>query len=254
MRLTNYTVPAPSSDVDLHIAVTSDLHDTRNAPILELLRPEQPDLILIPGDLTDDRGLKNPDSAAYAYLRDCAKIAPTFYSFGNHELGCYHKGKHWTHPTQRQLSKKILQQIRSTGAVLLDDEYVCHGALSICGLRSGLDGKRNSPNEKALKQFADLPGIRILLCHHPEYYLPYIKSTGIELTVCGHAHGGQWRIFGRGVYAPGQGIFPKYTAGMPEPGWIISRGLGNHTHIPRIFNPPEVVMIHYTGKNHQSNQ
>ena len=61
----------------------------------------------------------------------------------------------------------------------------------------------------------------------------------------GHAHGGQWRIFGRGVYAPGQGIFPKYTSGVIDGRCVISRGLSNHTHVPRIFNPPELVMVYY---------
>jgi predicted MPP superfamily phosphohydrolase len=65
----------------------------------------------------------------------------------------------------------------------------------------------------------------------------------MDLIVCGHAHGGQWRLFGRGVYAPGQGLFPKYTSGVLDGVCVISRGLGNHTRVPRIFNPPELVLI-----------
>ncbi|MBQ3816071.1 MAG: metallophosphoesterase, partial [Clostridia bacterium] len=59
-----------------------------------------------------------------------------------------------------------------------------------------------------------MPGFHILLCHHPEYWEPLVHGRRIELTVSGHAHGGQWRIFGRGVYAPGQGLFPRYTSGL----------------------------------------
>ena len=68
---------------------------------------------------------------------------------------------------------------------------------------------------------------------------------GFDLVLCGHAHGGQWRIFGRGVYAPDQPLFPKYTSGVLENRCVISRGIGNHTHSPRIFNAPEVLMIYY---------
>ncbi|MBQ9131908.1 MAG: VanZ family protein [Clostridia bacterium] len=245
MKITSYTVPATVPGIDLRIAVTSDLHGTPSAPVLDALRRQKPDLILIPGDLTNGECLEAGDPVAYGYLRDCADIAPTFYSFGNHELGSYHKGKHWTHPTQKQLSTKVFQRIRDTGVTLLDNTCVEWKGLHICGLRSGLDGENNHPDPDALRHFSSLPGVKILLCHHPEYFMPHIKPTNVDLTVCGHAHGGQWRIFGRGVYAPGQGIFPKYTSGVLENRCVISRGLGNHTRIPRIFNPTELVMIHF---------
>ena len=61
--------------------------------------------------------------------------------------------------------------------------------------------------------------------------------------VSGHAHGGQWRIFGRGVFAPGQGLFPKYTSGIHDGRLVISRGLKKSGTIPRIFNSPELVII-----------
>jgi len=85
--------------------------------------------------------------------------------------------------------------------------------------------------------------MKILLSHHPEYYAQYIKATKIDLTVSGHAHGGQWRFFGQGIFAPGQGFFPKYTAGVHDDRLIISRGLGNPHPIPRFNNPPELVIV-----------
>ena len=101
------------------------------------------------------------------------------------------------------------------------------------------------PRLEWLENFCAVEKPKILLCHHPEYYVPYIQKADIDLTVCGHAHGGQWRIFGRGIYAPGQGLFPKYTAGVLDQKCVISRGLGNHTWIPRIFNRRELVIIDY---------
>lgn len=248
MKITSYTVPAAAPGIDLRIAVTSDLHGTPGAPILEELRRQKPDLIVIPGDLTNGESLEEGDPIAYGYLRDCANIAPTFYSFGNHELGSYHKGKHWTHPMQKELSPAVFARIRKTGVTLLDNDCAEWNGLHICGLRSGLNGQRNHPDPDALRHFSSLPGTKILLCHHPEYFMPHIKPTTVDLTVCGHAHGGQWRIFGHGVYAPGQGIFPKYTSGVLEGRCVISRGLGNHTRIPRIFNPTELVIIRFCSQ------
>lgn len=239
-----YPISNPKISNRLRIAVASDLHGTPGEPILELLRAQKPDLILIPGDLTDDRGLRLWMPSVAGFLRDCAAIAPTFYSLGNHELGCYHKGNPFRKPRKIAAPADLAERVARTGAVLLDDSSVEWNGLTICGLTSGLDGDQNAPDQEALNRFAEADGFKLLLCHHPEYYPKYIRELPIDLTVCGHAHGGHWRFFGRGIYAPGQGLFPKYTSGVVDGGrLIISRGLGNHTRIPRFFNPREVVVI-----------
>lgn len=245
MKTTRYYLRSNIKNMRLRIVVVSDLHGEGHEKLVDALRTEQPDLILIPGDLMEDEQLADKNASGYDFLRTCVTLAPTYYSLGNHEIGCYHSGNPWKHPTPTPLSDKIKKRIAATGAVLLDNAYVHLGELCICGLTSGINGEKNEPNQKALDLFANQGGFRILLCHHPEYFVPYIKKTDIELTVCGHAHGGQWRVFGHGIYAPGQGLFPKYTAGVLENRCVISRGLGNHTHIPRIFNPRELVMIYY---------
>ena len=245
MQTTHYYLTSKAASPKLHIAVAADLHNAPYQAVIDQLRLEQPDLILIPGDLMDDAELSDSNALGYTFLCECAAMAPTYYSIGNHEIACYHKGNPWRHPVPTPLSDEVKQRIQKTGAILLDNEECVQGDLCICGLTSGINGRRNEPDSMTLKKFADAKGVRILLCHHPEYFMPYIRKTPIELTVSGHAHGGQWRVFGRGVYAPGQGIFPKYTSGVVEDRCVISRGLGNHTHFPRIFNRPELVMIHW---------
>ena len=240
---TAYTLPAPDGIAPLTLALASDLHGKNHAQALERIRAAAPDVILIPGDLMDDEDLTDPDNAGYAFLRDCAALAPTYYSVGNHEIACYHKGNPWRHPTPVPIPREARERIRETGAILLDNESAVHGDMTVCGLTSGINKKENKPNAEVLRTFSSLEGYRILLCHHPEYYAPHIKETDIELTVCGHAHGGQWRLFSQGIYAPGQGLLPRYTAGVIEKRCVISRGIGNHTFIPRIFNVPEVVII-----------
>ena len=103
-----------------------------------------------------------------------------------------------------------------------------------------------------LDDFAGEDGYKILLCHHPEYWSlrePMLRDKRIDLVLSGHAHGGQWRILGRGVYAPGQGILPKYTSGVhygPYGSLIVSRGLDNpYRKLPRWGNPCEVIFIHF---------
>ena len=61
--------------------------------------------------------------------------------------------------------------------------------------------------------------------------------------MAGHAHGGQIRVSGRGVFSPGQGLFPRYTYGVVDGRMVISAGAGNPVHLPRWGNPCEVLRI-----------
>ncbi len=244
IQTTHYHIKGNCPERPLCIAIASDLHCEPCETPLERIRSEKPDLILIPGDLMDDTTLADSKSNGYHFLRACAEIAPTFYSLGNHEIACYHKGNPWRHPTPIPLTEDAIARIRATGVHFLDNDCVRFESMTICGIGSGINGRKNKPDTDLIRHFAEQSGYRILLCHHPEYFVPYIKGTDIELTVCGHAHGGQWRIFGRGIYAPGQGLFPKYTAGVLENRCVISRGLSNHTIYPRLFNTRELVILH----------
>ena len=153
-------------------------------------------------------------------IRHCAKLAPTFLSLGNHE---------WVAPETE------LKTLENEGVVILDNRWIRdeERGLVIGGLSSGY---------------------RILLSHHPEYWClrePMLRKRKIDLVLSGHAHGGQIRIFGQGLYSPGQGPFPKYTGGLfrgPYGCMIVSRGTTNTAAmVPRLFNPPEIAVIELAG-------
>ena len=247
---THYELPILPDGKALDIAVVSDLHDCASAELLQRLRDASPDVILLPGDLTEADALLDENADVYAFLRTCAEIAPAYYALGNHETIGSRKGGTWC---QNGVPVEIREKIEQTGVKLLHNESVLWNGIRICGLPSGLTKSANLPDEAALADFAAAKEFRILLCHHPEYYEPYVRATNIELTVSGHAHGGQWRFFGRGVFAPGQGIFPKYTNGVVDNRFVISRGAGDHTWIPRIANPREIVIIHAISKTKNNN-
>ena len=87
----------------------------------------------------------------------------------------------------------------------------------------------------------------------PPEHAAYYAASGLNLTVCGHAHGGQVRIPGlvNGLYAPGQGVLPPYAGGLysltPHSALAVSRGLVRNL-LPRPGNPPEMAVIQLTGK------
>lgn len=238
--------------VHFRAAVVADLHDEPYGKLMEALRRIAPDLILIPGDLTENLTVLTDESGksdrrGLGFLAEAAALAPTFYAWGNHETGAGHINlrKPMREPVaQRSILPCWQDIIRASGAVLLDQSYTVYRGLVLGGMRSGLLNPGRMPDLDWLDGFCRTPGYRILLCHQPEYFDRYLRDYPIDLLVAGHAHGGQWRLFGRGVFAPDQGLFPKYTSGVHEGRLVISRGLSNTvTPIPRLFNSRELVVV-----------
>lgn len=251
-------------DCPVSIALLADFHNSDPEPVLQSLRRRRPEMIILAGDFVmgdrpEGTGLKiNENRNAVTLLRGCAEIAPTFVSPGNHEY---------------MLTDKELEIVRSTGITLLDNSWTSHGSVRIGGLSSAyftvyrayrkkLSGKelypkppdhmlrkKQIPELAWLDEFEKPEGFKILLCHHPEYYPLYLHDRKIDLVFSGHCHGGQWRFYSpfhreiRGVFAPGQGLFPALTSGVHDNRLVISRGLSNTTFIPRINNPTEIVYI-----------
>ena len=125
--------------------------------------------------------------------------------------------------------------------------YITDAVIRECGMKIDDEFEDKNTHTPDTSCLGRLPrGYKILLCHHPEYINKIPES--IQLVLSGHAHGGQWRFYDpihrtwRGVFAPGQGLFPKLTEGV-HGRHVISRGLNNTTWIPRFFNEPEIVYI-----------
>lgn len=249
MKETSYTLSSLRFGRPLCFAVVSDLHGSDPSAVLRALEQKRPDFILMPGDIFErlDGAEDDVHENAIALLRGASQIAPTLYATGNHEDG---STRSWCpkrlrrKPDERSYHPKDLERIAQTGAILLNNAFVCIDGIAFGGLSSGLFRENEVPNTAWLKEFCAEPLPKVLVSHHPEYYKKYLKDLPIDLIVSGHAHGGQWRIFGQGIFAPGQGIFPKYTSGVHNDRFVISTGLKPSGKIPRIFNEPEVVWIH----------
>ncbi len=228
----------------------SDIHDIEYPSLGADVAALAPDIIAIPGDLTSRLDKLEGEYAetdkktathgsALALLSELAQLAPTYYSFGNHELcGHYYKKNFGLLPNGENL-----RLIRETGAVLLSDSFCRRGDIVVGGLSSGMTRPSLEPITDWLDEFEAQDGFRILLCHHPEYYEKYLRHRDIELVLSGHAHGGQIRIFGRGLFAPGQGVLPRYDGGFFDGRLAVGRGLANTAPFPRFFNSREIVVI-----------
>ncbi len=246
------------------IALVTDLHEYDPSEVLVLLKQAKPDLICAAGDMlehhdkgTDPRGERDFSTASraatavrhtlqngfyavknrimpekrvvtaihtYRFFREAAKIAPVFYSLGNHE---------W------YLTEQDYAVLRESGITLLDNSDVVWNGLHIGGFSPKTD-------LEWFRRFCQTEGYKILLCHHPDYYERYTGESTVDLILSGHAHGGQIHLGRWGIYAPGQGFFSKYTKGMYDGRLVVSAGCANTSLIPRWGNPCEVVLLRGT--------
>ena len=215
----------------LRFAVASDLHSDSFDDVLEEF--SCCDAVLIPGDLVDRHRRNNEN--ALRFLQTVPEIVPVFYSIGNHE-------------NKFKDREDYLKKVAESRVTLLDNESTDFYGVRIGGLSSTLS---KEPDSAFLDRFEQEDGYRLLLCHHPEMYRDYVSGRNIDLTLCGHAHGGQIQFFGRGLYAPGQGLFPKLTHGLHDGGkMLISRGMTNGAkpRVPRINNPCELIILNLVNE------
>ena len=253
MKKTFYRLEHKAFGRRIRMALVADLHASDPKKAIDALREECPDYILLAGDILEalDGSFDAYNEKAMEIFSACASIAPTFYCTGNHEDGGVHSGsRKWKsgEGKERIYTKENLERINSSGVYFLPDRCVLKDGIAFGGLMSGLICKNGEPDLNFLREFAAAQAPKVLICHNPEYSEKYVKQLDIDLVVSGHAHGGQWRFFGRGVFAPGQGLFPKYTAGIYDNKLVVSRGLKKTTIPPRIFNPLEVVVIDVENK------
>ena len=223
------------------ITQLSDLHNREygkdNCRLLALTEAQLPDLLVITGDLIDSYR-PNPERALET-ARRLAKLAPCYYVTGNHE-----------HRMSLERQAAFCRELEQAGVIVLRNEAVRLGLDR--GFRLiGVDSTQGC-TETLQKLMEQRPAeeLNVLLSHKPHYAKEY-QRAGVDLVLTGHAHGGQWRLPGVGaLYAPGQGLLPKYTAGMYRLGdtvMCVSRGLGNSSFPLRIENKPELVTVILRG-------
>lgn len=249
LELNTYSITSqqlPEAFDEFRIAHVSDLHNAEmgrnNEKLLSILRDTQPDIIAITGDLVDSR---NTDiGVALQFAKEAIKIAPCYYVTGNHEV---------------RISEynKLEEGLKELGVIVLRDERLeierSGEKIALLGVddpsfqTNYLFGDDQTVMQNKLTELMDEEDTyTVLLSHRPELFETYV-SSGVDLVLSGHAHGGQFRLpFVGGIIAPNQGLFPQFDAGMhtsENTYMIVSRGIGNSIVPFRFNNRPEVVFV-----------
>ena len=235
----------------LHIA---DLHGRNPHKMHRDIWPAMLSLDFDMAVLTGDVILDNI-SQLYPHLegiKALVKRAPVFYVDGNHEDNCYHEMARLL----EGIGVHTLYNRRDNFAVGRSDRGKS-AVVSVAGFRDYYYLKRRRFRDAAplLSDIASSEGFHIVLTHQPQIFDLLCKNASnasfSALVLAGHTHGGQIRLpFFPTLYAPGQGLLPRYGdgwyQGQEADGRLklfVSRGVGG-THFPlRLFNPPEVAVI-----------
>lgn len=244
-----------ADDSAVRIVLLSDLHNTLfgsdQQPLISRIASQNPDIILLAGDIMVD-AVHNQNTRLF--FEGIRNIAPIFYVTGNHE--------YWgSNSDNIHIIREIVE---SYGIRILSDEfekmYINGNKLIIAGLEDPdkinavPDYNQAEAMQQAFGGLSEFDGyFKILLVHRPEHIELYAKYP-FDLVAAGHTHGGQVRIpfILDGLYAPNQGLFPRFTGGVYTHNGltlVVTRGLTiTHPRVPRIFNPPEITVIILEGE------
>ena len=171
----SYEVSAPVA-APIRIVQLSDLHSWQfgedNGELAELVADQSPDLILMTGDMLDQ---KDPDAGVVCDLiEELSSVAPVYYSMGNHE-------KSW----ERENGESLLPELAAAGAMVLDNSYL---DLEVNGqpIRLGgyysyyrrphmylKDAAQQIADTAFCEDFENTDRYKILLCHIPTAWLDW---------------------------------------------------------------------------------
>lgn len=250
VNVTSYNINMDLKN-SMRIVQLTDLHEKKfgenNEKLIKTVKEQNPDIIVMTGDMQN----KNDEdtSSVCDLVENLSAVADVYYSYGNHE-------KEW----ERNFNRNFADLVSESGAIVVDNEYVDveinDNSLRIAGYMGYYSAvhmtartEEQQEREKEFeKKFEDTDRYKILLNHIPTSWVDwgYLDEYPVDLVFSGHYHGGQMVLPVLGpLYAPYIGFFPENVKGVyqgTQTTCILSTGLGTEYFIPRVNNPPEIVV------------
>ena len=240
------------------IIFLSDLHNRmygeENERLLESIRNQHPDLILIGGDMLVRKDGNSYDKTVH-FLAKLPGICPVYCANGNHEQKLKElpdKYEQSYEEYKKALTASGIHMLENASETVKLEEV----SVKLSGLEIPLGAyARFGKKELSLKEITDRIGehgddYQILLAHHPGYMKEYL-AYGADLILGGHYHGCVVQLPGiGGVISTNFTLFPKYSGGIYPEGEqtaVVSRGLGTHSVPLRLWNWPELIVLELSG-------
>lgn len=253
LTVSRYQVENEKLTAPVRIVQLTDLHNAEfgenNEQLVTRVAAEQPDLILFTGDLVT--GFVKETDTAMKLLEKLVEIAPVYVSVGNHEqMHQSNFGSDVTAMYEHRGAKVLEYQWED---VEINGQSLRIGGFSGVGLGGTYIASGDARKEELdfLGAFQATQACTLLMGHVPTGWYRYgsLEDWDIDLVFSGHVHGGQFVVPGiGGVYGPDLGYFPGELEGLfpssdGEKLLVLSRGLGNSMPVPRLNNPPQILVL-----------
>ena len=236
---------------DLHLSSFADSPDFLQR-IIDTINAKQPDLICFTGDFV---GFGVEEAIPFTKtLRQLHAKNGIMSVLGNHDFALYHHGLTDAEKEEKVNQLTAYQRDTLGWQLLRNQSYLIHrdsAYLQIIGVDNtsckgqGFQTISRGDLMKAIRQLGDEAkgnGLQILLTHDPSHWRgEVVPTTDIPLTLSGHTHAGQVRLFG----------YPLSSLMFTESeGWYHNNGQSLHINtglgctLPmRIGVPPEITVI-----------
>lgn len=229
---------------DMHIGTLRDGNEKDAKKMVDLINEQNCDAILFTGDLVNHQSAELD-----GFRRDLSKLKAkdgVYAVMGNHDYSMYLK-----YPTEDERAADVLElqrRVRSYGwELLLNDHRIIRrgkDSLVIAGVEN--DGRPPFPS------YGDLPktmkGLKrscftVMMSHDPTHWRRNIvPQTNIQLTLSGHTHAGQFKVFG---WSPVKHVYQEWSGAYCEGNQIlnVSDGIGAVMFPFRFGAWPEINVI-----------
>ncbi len=266
---------------NIKIMIMSDIHfskcvkDKKLNYITNYINKEQPNYILIPGDLIDSNDdIKdiNEKNRLFKWLEEISKNTIILFSLGNHDMFKRVNGKR-TFFKDEELLKKISN---INNIYVLDDTNYEDDNIYVCGITQKYEYYKKE-NIEILEQDLDKntkllhPNngkLNIIMIHSPvniDNQIIQEKLIDFDYIICGHMHNGCvppilneiWKGT-RGIISPTKKFFTKYernTLRKKEDKILVNGPVTTFQHVAKIFRvfnflfPTYISIMNFNNKN-----
>lgn len=236
-NIKNITIASPQTSTPKTIAVLSDLHIHRVIcpdkirKIIEKTNRENPDIIILAGDIIDDD--VNRVSGISALLANLKAKNGIYFVTGNHEFYAGYR--------------ETVEELKNLGFTFLENSGVSINEIYLAGIPDLFSAPTHKLKIDTAKAFSNATPnqYRILISHTPA---DFGANNNFNLEISGHTHGGQ--IFPFHIFTK---LANRYLFGLSDiannASIYVSRGAGQWGPQMRFLAPSEITTITLTPQN-----
>lgn len=229
---------------DLHVS-TFERHPERLQQTIDKINALQPDLICFTGDLVS---MTADEVTPFAEILRSLRAKDGVVSvLGNHDYATY--VRNFSDEQKKLAVNQLIETERNIlgwNLLLNESKMLVRGNDTLCILGSenqSCGGNGISPIKRGdlAQALSGTTGFRVLLTHDPTHWRGEVLGTDIPLTLSGHTHAAQFRIFG---WTPARWIYPDSDGLYTEGGQSLYVNTGIGCTVPfRVGVPQEITVI-----------